>query len=85
MRWLVLWTAREALGKSLGTGLLEPGGLAATKAWLQAAHGWRAGFEGEDGVTVRSVVAGGFVVSVVLPPEADTEPPAQWLAQVLEN
>lgn len=83
-RWLLLWTAREAQGKSLGTGLLEPDRLAPTEAWTLTAQGWRARFSGHDEVLVRSVVAGGFVATIVLPAGAESEAMTAWLASTLE-
>jgi phosphopantetheinyl transferase len=83
LRWLLLWTAREAQGKSLGTGLLEPERIAPTEAWAPATHGWSARLAGDDSSMVRSVIAGGFVVSLVLPAEVPTDALAAWLAQTL--
>lgn len=81
-RWLVLWTAREAQGKSFGTGLLEPDQLRPTAAWVPVAHGWQAQIVGDDDHQVRSVCAAGRIVSLVLPKEIEAEAIAQWLAAV---
>lgn len=83
MRWLLLWTAREALGKGHGTGLLEPERLCATTKWIQDTAGWSAEFAGDETTRVRSVVAGGFVASMVLPVTIDGEPLARRLAAAL--
>jgi len=82
-RWLLLWTAREAQGKSLGTGLLEPERLRPTGHWRTATHGWRAQLDGDPAVQVRAIVAGGWIVSLVLPTEVDAEAIATWLASAL--
>ena len=83
LRWLLLWTAREAQGKSHGTGLLEPERIRATSEWQAVADGWTARIAGDASTMVRSVVAGGFVVSLVLPESAPHEAIATWLAQNL--
>lgn len=82
-RWMLLWTAREAQGKSYGTGLLDPQRLVATRGWTPASHGWRARFAGNDAALVRAVVAGRWVVALVFPAETETDPIARWLAATL--
>lgn len=84
-RWLLLWTAREAQGKSFGTGLLEPERLRPTLGWTPAPHGWRARLSGDDAMQVRSVVVGGWIVSLVLPAEIDADAIATWLAGALRG
>jgi phosphopantetheinyl transferase len=85
VRWMLLWTAREALGKSLGIGLYHPDRLLATEQWTVAAPGWRACFAGDDAMIARSIVAGGFVVTLVLPSSVDAEAIATWLSSALVN
>ena len=84
VRWLLLWTAREARGKSFGTGLLESGRLAPTEAWTAAPPGWRARFLNDDAMIARSVLVGGFVVTAALRPAAEADAIAAWLTEVLD-
>jgi phosphopantetheinyl transferase len=82
-RWMLLWTAREALGKSLGTGLLEPERLKATDGWHEMKPGRRAEVPEDAGVFIRAVHVGDFVISLVVPSGFDAEPAARWLVQML--
>ena len=65
--WHLLWTAREALGKLMRSGLLRPQVLAATQDWKRCPAGWTATFEQDDLIAARSVVSRGYVVTWVLP------------------
>lgn len=66
-RWLILWTAREALGKALGCGLMQPERLAPTIDWAPAPHGWTAGFANDDSFSVRVGLTPAFVLAWVIP------------------
>jgi phosphopantetheinyl transferase len=69
-RWILLWTTREAFGKSLGTGLLDPDRLLPTTGWRESHNRWTASFKGTDQVGVGSVVQHGFVASIVAPQQS---------------
>lgn len=88
-RWMMLWTAREALGKALRTGLLLPDALSPTSDWTETETGFSANFQRNDLLSVRSVVASGFVVSQVFPRNATAdraiESTMQWLHDSLEK
>ena len=87
--WHLLWTAREALGKFMRSGLLRPQVLAATHDWTRCAAGWSAHFAPDDLITARSVVAKEYAVTWALP-KASLEPAAAdalavWLQAALDR
>ncbi len=89
VRWMLLWTAREALGKRLRTGLLFPERIPATAIWSEHHGIWTARLAGTAAVEMRAVVAGGFAACLAAPPADDggswLEPGMRWLATVLAD
>ena len=66
-RWFALWTAREAFGKLLGTGLGLPEALLPTSDWAPLGSGWTAALAGNNSFAIQTAVDARVVVSLAMP------------------
>ena len=86
-RWMLLWTAREAIGKSFGTGLLFPSFLPASRDWHEIDGFWHARVGNGDLLAIRSIMSGRFALSWLAPAAAAQAPVGgemlQWLRATL--
>lgn len=86
-RWLALWTAREAFGKLLGTGLGLPEALLPTAEWCDRAGGWTARLAGNESFALQTVRGATTVASLALPAGSVDPVTAEalhaWLADAL--
>jgi len=73
-RWLLLWTAREAIGKCLGVGLLLSGRALATRDWRPSGDGWRAAAREAGPLGIRSLETPQWVASLAVPEEVVDQP-----------
>ncbi|MGH8019063.1 MAG: 4'-phosphopantetheinyl transferase family protein [Opitutaceae bacterium] len=84
-RWMLLWTAREATGKSFGTGLLFPELLPRTHDWNQRDGVWHAQLADGGLLAIRALAVRGFALSWLLPLAAAESPVVlkalQWLRE----
>jgi 4'-phosphopantetheinyl transferase len=78
-RWLALWTAREAFGKILGTGLGLPEALLPVIGWTPLEWGWTATLAGNDSFAIQTFVNRETVTSLVLPAGTLRDETAQML------
>ncbi|WP_442887502.1 4'-phosphopantetheinyl transferase family protein [Congregicoccus parvus] len=89
-RWMLLWTAREAIGKAARTGLLFPETLPATRDWRQEPNGsWRAALGDSDLLSIVAVCSGEWTLSLLVPSaDAGSSPmreTLQWFADRLRE
>lgn len=88
-RWLALWTAREAFGKLLGTGLGLPEALLPTANWQPLGEGWTAELKGNASFAVQTARGATTVASLVMPAgsfaTAAAEALQAWIVEALRE
>jgi 4'-phosphopantetheinyl transferase EntD len=89
-RWMLLWTAREAIGKAARTGLLFPETLPATRDWRRETDGsWRAALGASELLSIVAVCSGEWTLSLLVPSaDAGSSPmreTLQWFADRLRE